>query len=895
MDQWFKAARTGDISYIKAHYRQMKGSRTVNGSYTALMIAAHYGCREIVSLLKTYEARIYCDTHWTALMFACDSGHQPIVQELAPLEAGLSDYRGITGLMRASLHGYTTIIKTLLSYEGELNAILKESVSDFPRGSNALIMAMMSGHRESVKMLLPLEFSSITVSTVQECIHNHELTDIQIDCVNLVTSFLEQRTLLNDPSFKSTHPWFYAAAINDTQYIKDHLSECANTTNPDDGNKCALFYAIIHGAKDVADILFELEKDCVDSLQNGFTSYIKNTVFKDITIGTSVNLAKQLASTMSDTLVTAEPVTTSPIRDDVSPQTAGLCTQNNEITSLPDQIENNKKPVSTASLLRATPRLTVPNTKPIPLRAANTRTTPQEARRPKSKDSKGIPQVAISPGPNRSRSAEKLALHTYDGLVNTPMKQTPSKNTTKAMRSNSRSSSASRSVPGRASSSNMNRNTPRKSINKTGPYSNETTTSRPKSANKVEAPAISKLVKESLLKANAQDMGQELVSICTSDNCRTILERTEENNSPRDLSLPCVSIGIANDEADTTDEAAHLFSHTKASSAEPSVHNSGTSSAHEETNSPCHDDCFKLLAKCAASSFGSTTITPGATNRPSKYSPRGDGSFEGAEKSLSVLLAGISERIERIDSMTRQNTEQCATLSAGFEKITTLITGHNEQIENIVKTQQALVAFMLQEKSNRDRSETGTYSAATPSSVTEECRIQPVVTSSNTNEPIVACIGEPNVKLNSMSGSVCGDAPHQLPILSPNESSLYDQTRFITKSIAPSTLSAIYTGPLQQSSVQTVSGSNVSILPKTILTPSNLALENVGASVMAENGADQKSIYSQLNINTDSKMTSLLNLYNRLRGYVGLLCLIFGLIMISSVTCSIILHLTTIE
>lgn len=897
MDQWFKAARAGDISYIRTHYRHMKGSKTVNGGYTALMIAAHYGRREIVSLLKNHEARIYCDTHWTALMFACDSGHQPIVQELAPLEAGLSDYRGITGLMRASLHGYTTIIKTLLPYDGELNATLKEPVSDFPRGCNALTMAMMSGHRESVKMLLPLEFSSITISTVHECVQNHELTDIQTDCINLVTSFLEQRALIEDPSFKSTHPWFYAAATNNTQYILDHLLESAKTGNPDDGNKCALFYAIIHGAKDVADILFELEKDCVDSSKSGFTSYLRDTVFKDIIIGSSATLSKQLASTAAaDLLVNAECATVSPdAKSDATPRAASLCLHENELSSLPDQIEDVKKPVSTAGLLRATPRLTVPNTKPIPMRAMNARTTPQEARRPKSKESKGMPRAAISPGSSRSRSTERLAIHNGDGPINTPMKQTPSKNTTKAARSNSRSSSASRSIPGRASSSSAGRNTPRKSFTKTGPYDSETSATRPKIASKAEAPAISRLVKDSVLKANAQNTSQELVSICTSDNCRTILERTEENNSPRDLSLPCVSIGIAHEEADTTDEAAHLFSQTKASSAEPSIHNSGTSSAYEDANSPCHDDCFKLLAKCAGSSSGSTTITPGATNRPSKYSPRGDGSFEGAEKSLSVLLAGISERIERIDSMTKQNTEQCATLSAGFEKITTLISGHNEQIENIVKTQQALVTFMLQEKSNRDRSEIGNHSAATPSSVISDCRAQPAAMPRGTDEPVITCTGEPNGKLNSMSASVCGDAPHQLSILSPNESSLYDQARFVTRSVVPATLSAIYTGPLQQPSMHTMNDNNSTIFPEPVIVPQDLAPEDTESSSVTESKAKQIPQWSQMNTDTSSRMTSLLNSYVNLRGYVGLVFVIFNLIIIGSMTCNAILQLVTVK
>lgn len=809
MDQWFRAARTGDVSYIKAYCRQMKGSRTTNGGYTALMIAARYGCREVVGVLKGHEARIYCDTHWTALMFACDSGHQPIVQELAPLEAGLSDYRGITGLMRASLHGFTTIIKTLFSYEGELNATLKEPVSDFPKGCNALAMAMMSGHKESVQLLLPSECSSLTTAIVQECTCDRELTDAQTDCINLVTSFLEQRAMVEDPSFRATHPWFYAAATNDVQYVQDHISDCAKLTNPDDGDKCALFYAIIHGAKDVAELLFELEKDCIDSSQRGFTSYLRDTAFKDIIIGSSASLSKQLASAAPGLLATTEPSATLPTTVHAAAQeTIDTCQQDAEISSFPDQMEEVKRPVSTVSLLHATPRLTIPNTKPIPLRAANTRTTPQEARRPKSKEPRGVSRDTISPGPNRSRSTERLAIHKDVGPMTTPMKQTPSKESIKTMRSGSRSSSASRSVPRRAGSSDVGRNISRKSFSKVGPYDSEPHVVRPKIANKGQIPAISKLVKESVQKANAQNISQELVSICTSDNCRTISERTEENNSPKDLSLPCVSIGVAHERADITDEAAHLFSQTKISSEELSIHNSGAGGAQEDVNSPGHDDCFKLLAKCAVLNAGSANITPGATNRPSKYSPRGDGSFEGVEKSLSTLLAGISEKIERLDALTKQNTEHCASLSSGFEKITTLITGHNEQIEHIMKTQQTLTMFMLQEKSSRDRSETGNYSAATPSSVIADGRVQPFALPRNTDEPVVVCAGEPNAKLNSMSASVCGEGPQQLSILSPNESSLYDQTRFVTKSVAPATVSAIYTGPLQQPSTHVLDTSN---------------------------------------------------------------------------------------
>ncbi|EFO63538.1 Ser/Thr protein kinase [Giardia lamblia P15] len=863
MDQWFRAARTGDISYIKAHCRQMKGSRTTSGGYTALMIAARYGYREVVSLLKNYEARIYCDTHWTALMFACDSGHQPIVQELAPLEAGLSDYRGITGLMRASLHGFTTIIKTLFSYEGELNATLKEPVSDFPKGCNALAMAMMSGHKESVQLLLSLESSSLTTAIVQECVRNHELTDAQTDCISLVTSFLEQRAMIADPSFRETHPWFYAAATNDVQYIQDHISDCAKLTNSDDGDKCALFYAIIHGAKDVAEMLFELEKDCIDSSQNGFTSYLRDTAFKDIIIGSSASISKQLVSTTPDPPSTTEPSVTLPTAVHATAlETTDACSQDAEISNFPDQVEESKKPVSTASLLHATPRLTIPTTKPIPLRAANTRTTPQEARRPKSKEPRGVSRGTISPGPNRSRSTEKLATHRDAGPVTTPMKQTPSKESTRTVRSGSRFSSASRSVPRRASSSDTGRNISRKSFNKVGPYDSEPHVVRSRIANKGQIPAISKLVKESVLKASAQNMSQELVSVCTSDNCRTISERTEENDSPRDLSLPCVSIGVAHEKADITDEAAHLFSQTKVSNTELSIHNSSTGGTQEDVNSPEHDDCFKLLAKCAVPSAGSVTITPGATNRPSKYSPRGDGSFEGVERSLSALLAGISEKIERLDVLTKQNTEQCASLSTGFEKITTLITGHNEQIENIVKTQQALTMLMLQEKSSRDRSETGSYSAATPSSVIADGRMQPFTVPRNTDEPVVVCTGEPNAKLNSMSASVCGEGPQQLSILSPNESSLYDQTRFVTKSVVPAALSAIYTGPLHQPSTHALntSNNNSTIYPESASAPLMLMSRN------------PKSFFA-------------------MKGYINLFFAVLSLVIINSITCNTILTL----
>lgn len=138
-----------------------------------------------------------------------------------------------------------------------------------------------------------------------------------------------------------------------------------------------------------------------------------------------------------------------------------------------------------------------------------------------------------------------------------------------------------------------------------------------------------------------------------------------------------------------------------------------------------------------------------------------------------------------------------------------------------MKTQQTLTMFMLQEKSSRDRSETGNYSAATPSSVIADGRVQPFALPRNTDEPVVVCAGEPNAKLNSMSASVCGEGPQQLSILSPNESSLYDQTRFVTKSVAPATVSAIYTGPLQQPSTHVLdtSNNNSTICPEPASAP----------------------------------------------------------------------------
>ena len=172
--------------------------------------------------------------------------------------------------------------------------------------------------------------------------------------------------------------------------------------------------------------------------------------------------------------------------------------------------------------------------------------------------------------------------------------------------------------------------------------------------------------------------------------------------------------------------------------------------------------------------------------------------------------------------------------------------------------------------------------------MTADYRAQPPAIPHTAEEPVAACSGEPNAKVNSMSASVCGEAPQQLSILSPNESSLYDQTRFVTRSVVPAALSTIYIGPLQQPSTHDPDDNTPTIIPETASAPPAPISEGAGPYLAMKNETNKTIRCLLTNTDSDRRKIPLLDLYASFQGYVYLLSVILSLIAISSLTSNVI-------
>ena len=181
----YEAASKGEITWFENN-NDYEVNEKNNDGYTALMLAASNGHKDIVSKLLAQEGidvNAKDDHHNTALIFATQKGHTEIVYALLAKGADVNakdDHRN-TALIFAAEKGHTDIVHALLEKGADVNAKnaldqtalmyaaeqgntdislllladkdIKVNAKD-NTGQTALMFAASNGHTEVVKLLL---------------------------------------------------------------------------------------------------------------------------------------------------------------------------------------------------------------------------------------------------------------------------------------------------------------------------------------------------------------------------------------------------------------------------------------------------------------------------------------------------------------------------------------------------------------------------------------------------------------------------------------------------------------------------------------------------------------------------------------------------------------------
>ena len=97
LEQWFLAAQSNDVDFIKQHLEQFCGKRDkLFGDKTALMYAAQNNHLDAARLLYLREQGLQNQSGSTALHFAAARGHSKIIQLLASVERDIKNDKGKT-------------------------------------------------------------------------------------------------------------------------------------------------------------------------------------------------------------------------------------------------------------------------------------------------------------------------------------------------------------------------------------------------------------------------------------------------------------------------------------------------------------------------------------------------------------------------------------------------------------------------------------------------------------------------------------------------------------------------------------------------------------------------------------------------------------------------------
>lgn len=138
------AAARGDKAVIDALYENYEADMVyIDGSETALMIAAKNGHAECVSSLVEYESTQTDSMGQTALMMDSEAGHTACVEILSPYKSRRQDSNGHTALMFSVRNGDQDCVRLLLS---EVDLVDAE-------GTTAVSLAMNNGDEDVVNML----------------------------------------------------------------------------------------------------------------------------------------------------------------------------------------------------------------------------------------------------------------------------------------------------------------------------------------------------------------------------------------------------------------------------------------------------------------------------------------------------------------------------------------------------------------------------------------------------------------------------------------------------------------------------------------------------------------------------------------------------------------------
>ncbi len=135
--QLLKAARDGDTNTVGASLKAAN-----RGGDTALMLAAHHGHTNIVSVLIPEQLD-------APLLNAAQDGDTDTVSTLISTGANVNEVnqRGFTALMAAASNGHTNIVSVLIAAGANLKATNQD-------GDTALTLAIRGGHGETAFRLL---------------------------------------------------------------------------------------------------------------------------------------------------------------------------------------------------------------------------------------------------------------------------------------------------------------------------------------------------------------------------------------------------------------------------------------------------------------------------------------------------------------------------------------------------------------------------------------------------------------------------------------------------------------------------------------------------------------------------------------------------------------------
>ena len=129
--------------------------------YTAVSLVASEGYVDVVKHLSAHSRRVYTDINArtepkqrTMLMLSAMSGNLDLVRYILntdwcqPLDLNAIDSKGSTVLMLAAAAGYANIVEELCKSKAKVRLINQGT------GYNALMLASLYGHDETVKVLM---------------------------------------------------------------------------------------------------------------------------------------------------------------------------------------------------------------------------------------------------------------------------------------------------------------------------------------------------------------------------------------------------------------------------------------------------------------------------------------------------------------------------------------------------------------------------------------------------------------------------------------------------------------------------------------------------------------------------------------------------------------------